>query len=89
MKDLEKLLDLRERIHDILERRFLSGENILYDYAGPNGEVVLPTPEETLENKPNAFAWNTPIDSTLSTLNSHEATARMQEGLPRRSRSQL
>ena len=63
MKDLEKLLDLRERIHDILERRFLSGENILYDYAGPNGEVILPTPEETLANKPNAFAWNTPIEN--------------------------
>ena len=63
MKDLEKLLDLRERVHDVLERRFLSGENILYDYAGPNGEVILPTPEETLANKPNAFAWNTPIEN--------------------------
>ena len=63
MKDLEKLLRLRERIHEILERRFLSGENVLYDYAGPNGEVVLPTPEETLASKPNAFAWNTPIEN--------------------------
>ena len=63
MKDLEKLLDLRERIHDVLEKRFLSGENILYDYAGPNGEVLLPTPEECFANKPNAFAWNTPIEN--------------------------
>lgn len=63
MKDLEKLLRLRERIHEILERRFLSGENVLYDYAGLKGEVVLPTPEECLANKPNAFAWNTPIEN--------------------------
>ena len=59
----EKLLKLRERIHDILENRFFSRENILYDYAGLNGEVVIPTAEECLANKPNAFAWNTPIEN--------------------------
>ncbi len=59
----EKLLELRERIHGILEKRFFSSENILYDYAGPNGEVVIPTAEECLANKPNAFAWNTPIEN--------------------------
>ena len=59
----EKLLKLRERIHSILEKRFFSRENILYDYAGLNGEVVIPTAEECLANKPNAFAWNTPIEN--------------------------
>ena len=59
----EKLLELRERIHGILEKRFFSSENILYDYAGPNGEVVIPSAEECLANKPNAFAWNTPIEN--------------------------
>ena len=59
----DKLLELRERIHGILEKRFFSAENILYDYAGLNGEVVIPTAEECLANKPNAFAWNTPIEN--------------------------
>lgn len=58
-----QLLELRERIHGILEKRFFSRENILYDYAGLNGEVVIPTPDECLANKPNAFAWNTPIEN--------------------------
>ena len=62
-QDTDKLLELRERIHEILERRFFSRENILYDYAGQNGETVLPTQEECLANKPNAFAWNTPIEN--------------------------
>ena len=62
----EKLLKLRERIHSILEKRFFSRENILYDYAGLNGEVVIPTAEECLANKPNAFAWNTAVFSTGS-----------------------
>ena len=63
MKDIENLLRLQERIHDILERRFLSKENILYDYTGLNGEVILPSPEECFLNKPNALAWNTPIEN--------------------------
>ena len=62
-RDKDKLPELRERIHAVLEKRFLSGENILYDYAGLNGEVVIPTFEECLANKPNAFAWNTPIEN--------------------------
>ena len=63
MKNQRELLKLREHIHEILEKRFFSGEGVLLDYAGRNGEVVLPTPEECLANKPNAFAWNTPIEN--------------------------
>ena len=62
-QDRKKLLELREKIHNILENRFFSGEDVLYDYAGADGEVVLPSLEECLENKPNAFAWNTPIEN--------------------------
>ena len=62
-QDKIKLLELRERIHGILENRFFSRENVLFDYVGPNGEVVIPTSEECLANKPNAFAWNTPIEN--------------------------
>ena len=62
-QDRKKLLELREKIHNILENRFFSGEDVLYDYAGADGEVVLPSQEECLENKPNAFAWNTPIEN--------------------------
>ena len=63
MKDTGKLLKLRERIHKILEDRFFSKENVLFDYSGLNGEIVIPSPEECIANKPNAFAWNTPIEN--------------------------
>ena len=62
-KDTAELLKLRERIHEVLEKRFFSRENILYDYAGMDGGVVIPAPEECLANQPNAFAWNTPIEN--------------------------
>lgn len=52
-----------QRIIQTLERRFLSPENVLYDFVGPQGEVLLPTPEECRLNQPNAFAWNTPIEN--------------------------
>lgn len=61
--DPQKLLNLRERIHAALEKRFFSPENVLYDYVGENGEVVTPTPEECQNLQPNAFAWNTPIEN--------------------------
>ena len=62
-QEKEQLLELRERIHAILEKRFFSGENILYDYAGLDGEAVIPSSEECRTCKPNAFAWNTPIEN--------------------------
>ena len=37
-----------QRVVETLERRFLSPENVLYDFVGPTGDVLLPTPEETL-----------------------------------------
>lgn len=52
-----------QRVVETLERRFLSPENVLYDFVGPTGDVLLPTPEECRLNQPNAFAWNTPIEN--------------------------
>ena len=62
-EDVSKLLLLRERIHSVLEKRFFSPENVLYDYVGLNGEVIIPVPEECMKNQPNPFAWNTPIEN--------------------------
>ena len=57
------LTAIQNRILDVIEKRFISPEGVLYDYAGLKGEVVLPTPEECALNKPNALAWNTPIEN--------------------------
>ena len=57
------LTAIQNRILDVIEKRFISPEGVLYDYAGLNGEVILPTPEECAQNKPNALAWNTPIEN--------------------------
>ena len=57
------LTAIQNRILDVIEKRFISPEGVLYDYAGLNGEVILPTPEECALNKPNALAWNTPIEN--------------------------
>ena len=60
---LNEFVVLQNRILDVIEKRFISPEYVLYDYAGLNGEVILPTPEECAQNKPNALAWNTPIEN--------------------------
>jgi hypothetical protein len=60
---LNEFVVLQNRILDVIEKRFISSEYVLYDYAGLNGEVILPTPEECAQNKPNALAWNTPIEN--------------------------
>ncbi|WPJ96688.1 hypothetical protein SH580_03090 [Coraliomargarita algicola] len=49
-------------VHDNIWRRFISAEGVLYDYVGLNGEVMLPTPQECAELKPNALAWWSPIE---------------------------
>ena len=60
---VRNLTAIQNRILDVIEKRFISPENVLYDYAGLKGEVVLPTPEECEKNQPNALAWNTPIEN--------------------------
>ena len=46
-----------KHIQNELQKRFLSPQGFLYDYAGGNGEVELPTPDECLANFPNVFGW--------------------------------
>ena len=47
--------ELSRRVEEELKRRFLSPDGILYDYAGPAGEVILPLPGECRDNFPNPF----------------------------------
>jgi hypothetical protein len=56
------LLELQACVHRNIWTRFMSPDYILYDYAGLNGEVCLPTPEECEDNKPNALGWWSPIE---------------------------
>ena len=51
----DDLLRRSAELRRTLERRFTSPDGVLYDYAGPAGEVVLPTPEECTEGRPNAL----------------------------------
>ena len=56
-------MQFKESSLDELEKRFLSPQGFLYDYAGGNGKVELPTPDECLANFPNVFGWWTPIEN--------------------------
>ena len=35
----------------------------LYDYAGIDGKVILPTPEECRTDKPNALSWDISVST--------------------------
>ncbi len=51
-----------EKANSELWRRFIDPRwNTFYDHAGPDGEVVIPTPEECRANKPNALSWDISI----------------------------
>lgn len=51
-----------EQAHAELWRRFIDSKWFtLYDHAGLNGEVILPTPEECQSNMPNAMSWDISI----------------------------
>ncbi|MBN8215978.1 MAG: hypothetical protein J0L75_05015 [Spirochaetes bacterium] len=49
--------------HRALWGRFMGVDGVLLDYAGPSGEVDLPTPEDCRLGKPNALAWWSPIEN--------------------------
>ena len=58
--------DLRrsvERAHREIWRRFISPHGTFYDYTALDGRVLLPTPEECRNSKPNALGWWTPIEN--------------------------
>ncbi|MEI6077613.1 MAG: hypothetical protein WCS94_18680, partial [Verrucomicrobiota bacterium] len=50
-----------EAAHQEIWKRFISPNGLLFDWAPMNGKVLLPTPEECAQGKPNAFSWNTPF----------------------------
>lgn len=52
-----------ESVNRNLWNRFMSPDSVLYDYAGPAGEVVLPTPEECRRHIPNGLGWWTPVEN--------------------------
>lgn len=52
-----------ESVNRNLWSRFMSPDSVLYDYAGPAGEVVLPTPEECRRHIPNGLGWWTPVEN--------------------------
>lgn len=49
--------------HAEIWRRFVDPQGILIDFAGPDGAVSLPTPEECRLGKPNALGWWSPIEN--------------------------
>ncbi|MFO1448772.1 MAG: hypothetical protein U1F61_11510 [Opitutaceae bacterium] len=49
--------------HHELGRRFISPHGTIYDYAGLNGEVKVPTAAEVAALQPNALGWGTPIEN--------------------------
>lgn len=52
-----------EQAHQEIWRRFISPHGTFYDYAGPDGTILLPTAEECAASKPNALGWWTPIEN--------------------------
>lgn len=59
---MARLLACADNVHRNIWTRFVGPDNVLYDYAGLKGEVLLPTPEECAENKPNTMGWWSPIE---------------------------
>lgn len=52
-----------EAAHAEIWRRFVTADHgTLLHYAGLSGEVVLPTPEDCQDARPNGMSWSTPIE---------------------------
>lgn len=59
-----KLAASIEKAHNELWKRFVYRPfGILLDFAGLDGEISIPTPEECKEGKINAMSWWTPIEN--------------------------
>jgi hypothetical protein len=52
-----------ELAHREIQRRFIDAQDVLLDFAGLDGTVELPTPEECRAGRPNALGWWTPIEN--------------------------
>jgi hypothetical protein len=51
------------KAHREIWRRFVDPHGILLDFAGLEGEVIMPTPEDCKEGRINALGWWTPIEN--------------------------
>lgn len=60
---MQTLITLANAADAEIWRRFVTPEGVLLDYADLDGRVVIPTPEECRESRPNALAWWTPIEN--------------------------
>ncbi len=60
---VDRLKEISDQVNRNLSTRFFGIDNVMYDYAGLEGEVCLPTPEECRMNKPNALGWWSPIEN--------------------------
>ncbi len=59
----EDLASQVDRANSEIWRRFVDRRfDTLLHYAGPNGEVVLPTAEECAQSQPNGMSWSTPTE---------------------------
>lgn len=52
-----------EQAHATLWERFFTPEGVILDYVGAQGEVLLPTVEECLTDRPNALSWGCPNEN--------------------------
>jgi len=52
-----------EKAHTELWRRFVNTHGVLFDFVTPAGEVLVPSPEECADSKPNGLAWWSPIEN--------------------------
>ena len=52
-----------EAAHREIWRRFISPQGTFFDYAALDGRVLVPTPEECRDSRPNALGWWTPIEN--------------------------
>lgn len=63
MNERDPVFQAVERAHSELWRRFVNEHGILFDFVTPAGEVLVPTPEECTDCKPNGLAWWCPTEN--------------------------
>ncbi|MEK6796706.1 MAG: hypothetical protein AABZ39_18160 [Spirochaetota bacterium] len=52
-----------DKAHAAMWSRMIKDDGIMLDFTDRDGAVVIPTPEECAEAKPNAMGWWTPIEN--------------------------
>lgn len=63
VKESDPVYRAVEKAQAELGRRFVNEHGVLLDFVTPNGEVIVPTPEECKAQKPNGLAWWCPIEN--------------------------